>query len=396
MKILIVNSLYYPNIVGGAEKSTRILAEGIKKKGLNPIVITTSDKDKIGYINGIKVYYVRIPNLYWMKNAKKQSMLKKPFWHLIDSFNIFVKKRISKILDMEKPDLIHTNNLTGFSVYTWKLAKEYDLPVIHTLRDYYLLCPRSTMFKNGKNCETQCLSCKFYSIPKKFSSNNVDTIVGVSKFILNKHLGYGYFKNAKIKTYIYNPVSISNNDENTIRRGNIKKIKFGFVGMLSPHKGIEFLLKRFWKMDVKAAKLYIFGRGFTKEYENYLMGNYSSDNIFFMGFKSQKEIYSLIDVLIVPSLWNEPFGRIIAESYFYGIPVIASNRGGIPEIVQEGKTGFIFEPEKEGDLEEKVRIFIDNPKLITKFSNNCLDFSKEFTEDKIINKYISLYQVTVK
>lgn len=390
-KILIFNSLYYPNIMGGAEISTQILAEGLKKKGLEPIVVATADEDKVDHVNSVKVYYVKTPNLYWMPRAKEESKFKKPFWHLIDSFNPLIKFKIQRIIKKENPQVVHTNSLAGFSVYVWRLAKEYKLLVVHTLREHYLLCPKSTMFKNNKNCKIQCLSCKLYSIPKKIVSKDVNAVVGVSKFILDRHLNYGYFKNAKIKTYIYNPVS--NHVKNMIKKKeNIEEMKFGFVGQLSLHKGIELLLERFSKMDLKGVKLYVFGKGITKEYENYLISKYKADNIFFMGFKKQEEIYVSVDILIIPSLWNEPFGRVIPEAYSYGIPVIASKRGGIPGIVKENETGFIFDPEKKGDLEEKIKKFIDNPDLIVKFSDNCLEFSKKFTKGRIIDEYISLYQ----
>jgi len=55
MKAVIINSLYYPNIIGGAEKSTQIIAENLSQYGIEPIVVTISDKEKIDYVNGVKV-----------------------------------------------------------------------------------------------------------------------------------------------------------------------------------------------------------------------------------------------------------------------------------------------------------------------------------------------------
>ncbi|MEW5925030.1 MAG: glycosyltransferase, partial [Candidatus Zixiibacteriota bacterium] len=71
MKILIVNSLYYPNITGGAERSVQLLAEGLHKTGMDVVVVSTADQDKTDVINEIKVYYINIPNLYWMRTAKQ-------------------------------------------------------------------------------------------------------------------------------------------------------------------------------------------------------------------------------------------------------------------------------------------------------------------------------------
>jgi len=390
VKVLIFNSLYYPHIIGGAEKSVRILSEGLKEKGIESLVVSTADTDKVDYVSGVKNYYVKSPNLYWMYRSKEQSIYIKPFWHLLDSFNPFVKNKILYIIKREKPAVIHTNNLAGFSVYVWKIAKKLNIPVIHTIRDHYLLCPKSTMFKNGRNCSGQCLICKFYSVPKKILSNNVEAAVGVSKFILNIHLKNGYFRNTKIKTQIYNPISSFSKTKSNTTYNN--EIKFGFVGLLSPGKGIEYLLEKFLEMGMKNTKLLIFGRGSTKGYGEYLIRKFKTDNTFFMGYKKTEEIYPAIDILVVPSLLNEAFGRTIPEAYSYGIPVLTSNRGGMPEIIKENKTGFVFCADKKGDLEEKLRVFIDNPDLVSKFSRNCLELSEEFDRNKIVDEYIEIYR----
>ncbi|WP_029522918.1 glycosyltransferase family 4 protein [Persephonella sp. KM09-Lau-8] len=394
MKILLFNTLYYPNLIGGAEKSVQLLAEGLLKEGEEPIVVTTSSRDYIDYVNGVKVYYVKTNNLYWAYNAGKESKLKKPIWHLIDSYN-FLNKKIAYIIEKERPDIIHTNNLAGFSVIVWKFAKDKNIKIIHTLRDYYLLCPKSTMFneKLNRNCGKQCCGCKLYSFPKKLLSQDIDAVVGVSKFILNKHLEYGYFKNTKIKKHIYNPVTVSTSVDKNIS----KNIRLGIIGLLAKSKGIEFVLDKFSKMKLERVELHIYGKGKNENYENYLIEKYSLENIFFEGFKSPKEIFSNIDILIIPSLWHEPFSRVLIESYSYGVPVLASKRGGIPENVIEGKTGFLFDPDKNGDFHKKFKDMISyytsnkfDPSYIQKFARD------NFSIKNVLNEYIKIYSNLLK
>ena len=380
MKILIFNTLYQPNQLGGAEKSVQLLAEGLLMQGQEPIIVCTSDKDCIDYINGIKVFYVKTTNLYWSYNAKEERKYKKPLWHLLDSYNPFNKK-IEKILDKEKPNVVHTNNLAGFSVSVWSLAKRKNIKIVHTLRDYYLLCPKSTMFKENKNCELSCSSCKFYSIPKKKISEYVDEVVGISQFIRNKHIEAGYFKNAK-KSVVFNSIKVMDcfNKEKT------NFIRFGFVGSLSESKGIKFLLDNFKKLNLNNVILNIYGKGSTKVYENSLKENYSNDKIFFKGFQKVEEIYQNIDILIVPSLWNEPFGRIVPEANSYGIPVFVTNKGGLPELVENGKNGYIFNPDIPNDFENKIELILE----MYKKNNFEFDLSA-FSYDDIINKYLEVY-----
>jgi glycosyltransferase involved in cell wall biosynthesis len=69
-------------------------------------------------------------------------------------------------------------------------------------------------------------------------------------------------------------------------------------------------------------------------------------------------IYQQADLVLIPSL-AEPFGRVAIEAGYYGKPVICSNRGGLPEIVVNGKTGFVFNPDKLNDLADKVEQFLN-------------------------------------
>ena len=386
MKVMIFNTLYYPNQIGGAEKSVQLLAEGLLEKGLKPIIVTTGKQDYVNYVNGIKVYYVKTINLYWAYNSKEEKKYKKPLWHLIDSYNPFNKK-VEKIIDNEKPNIIHTNNLAGFSVSIWKLVKNRDIKIVHTLRDYYLLCPKSKMFneKLNKNCNKQCFSCKLYSIPKKLFSKYVDVVIGISDFVLKKHLEYGYFPNAKQKV-IFNPVNIPNIEIKKNSVSKKKEIIFGYVGRIEPAKGIEFLLKYF----PKEYKLFVYGKG-EKKYLEKLKKEYKEKQIFFKGFESPDKIYSTIDILTVPSLWNEPFGRIVPEANAYKIPVLVTNRGGLPELVTNGKNGYIFDVENENDFYAKLELIIE-----CFLKNKCKFDLEPFKEQSIIDKYMELYKEVLK
>ena len=393
MKILIISTLYFPNVMGGAERSTQILAEGLLSAGWEPVVVTTSDRDAVDSVNGVKVYYAKIPNLYWLRTAKEQPAYKKALWHLLDSINPFVGPILSRIIRQENPDIFHSSTLSGFSVQVWNVARRHEIPVVHTIRDQYLLCPRSTMFRRGSICSRQCLRCRLYSIPRKRLSKAVDAVIGVSRFTLQKHLDLGYFNRARIRTHIYNPIPKITEAEKVER--DTRMLTFGFVGTLAPHKGIPLLLETFGAMNTNVAQLHVFGRGPYPGYERSLIERFQSEKIVFRGHCQPQEIYPHLDVLVVPSLWDEAFGRIVAEAYSHGIPVIVSNRGALPEITQESITGFIFNPDKQGDLEETIRRFIDDPDLIERMSSDCRVASQRFREDTIVSQYMDVYRQVV-
>ena len=387
MKVLLINSLYDPNHVGGAERSTQLLAEGLVKAGAHPIVISTAQKDSEGTVNGVKVHYVKIFNLYWVRNAKSAPAIKKPLWHLLDADNPTVPARLRPIIAREKPDLIHTGNLTGFSPSVWRVARQAGIPIVHTIRDMYLGCVRSAMFRKGKICESQCLSCRFYSLPKRRLSRYV---VGISNYILKWHLDNGYFSRAKVEQCIFNSVATGGTRLNGADPH--RQVTFGFVGAIAPHKGIELLLRTVVDMKGADLRVKIFGRPLQAGYDSFLREKYGDNRIEFCGHKDPEEIFSAIDVNVVPSLCHEAFGRVVPEGYSYGVPAIVSNRGGLPETVDENATGTVFDPDIPGDLRDRISRFAQHPELVEQMRGACLNRVELYSQQNIVAKYLDLYE----
>jgi len=115
MKTMILNSLYYPNIIGGAEKSTQIIAENLNKYGIEPVVVTIADREKVDYINGVKVYYVYHSNVYWSYYSKTKKALLKVFWHIKSLYNFSILEKVDRIIKKEAPDIVNTNNLSEYT-----------------------------------------------------------------------------------------------------------------------------------------------------------------------------------------------------------------------------------------------------------------------------------------
>jgi glycosyltransferase involved in cell wall biosynthesis len=386
MRVLIVNSLYHPNEIGGAERSVQALAEGLAANNVHVAVLSSDKRNWDGELNGVTCYYRRIPNLYWMKVAKEQSSLKKPIWHALDSLNPFTPRVIKEVVDKERPGLIHTHNLAGLSVSVWRTAEQLRLPIVHTLRDHYLMCPRAAMFKNDQRCPTQCFSCRIYSSPRRNWSQRVEAVIGVSRFILDRHLDYCYFSNARIRQHIYNPIA----SVGVQPRRKTSNIIFAYVGPLSRHKGVELLLDTFATGDSEA-ELQLFGKGLDSGYENYLRAKYRSERIRFIGFVPPSEIYKNVDVVIVPSLCDDAFPRVIIEALSHGLPVIASDRGGAREILKDSGAGLIFDPGKQDDLRMAMDTLGSAPEMIAAMGEKGRQVALTFSTDRVVDEYTGIY-----
>ena len=129
----------------------------------------------------------------------------------------------------------------------------------------------------------------------------------------------------------------------------------------------------------------------TPFYQQRLKWKYPKINLKFSGFVKQVDFFTQIDVCIIPSLWYEPLSRVVAESFAFGVPLIVSNRGGLPEAVVDGKTGLIFDPEKGGDLAKKIELLRNDADLFFQMKKNALAESEKYTPAKILAQYRKVY-----
>jgi glycosyltransferase involved in cell wall biosynthesis len=389
MRTLIVNTLYRPHRVGGAERSVEILAETLAARGVEVHVLTTAPKPCQREYANVMVHYWKTPNLWWSFDSHSRPKVLKPIWHLLDSSNPLIDSRFLALLSDLKPDLVHTNNLSGFSPRVWKLARSAGLPVVHTTRDMYLLCVKSSMFRRGRACERSCTACKVFSELKRSYEKHVDAAVGISNFILKRHLDAGYFTEARLTRRIFNPV----HKPSGARRESSTEdgIRVGFVGSISPHKGIELLLKAMGKDQSRSLSLKVFGRANQTDYIGKLTKRYRSARVSFEGFEPPDRIYPEIDLLVVPSLWHEPFGRVVIEANSFGVPAIVSNRGGLPEIVTEGENGAVFDPDRPGDLYRAIDTLVKSGRLPDSVRDRSRASAARYSADLIADQYLDLY-----
>lgn len=168
MRILFVNTLYAPFQVGGAEVSVRTMAEELAAAGNIVYVLTLGYTSSVKRLNGVIVIAIKTMNLYHIEHSAGKNKLAKLIWHLLDSCNPFYKRTVGRLLDKIKPDVVNTNNIQGFSPYLWKTIKARDIKLVHTMRDYYLMCHTTTMYTKCGDCQQLCKACKLtYTIKKK-------------------------------------------------------------------------------------------------------------------------------------------------------------------------------------------------------------------------------------
>lgn len=392
MKIAYINSFYAPQEIGGAEKSVRFLAETMAARGHSAQVITLGERESSERLNGVDIARTKCANLYFPAHAGAVSTWRKMLWHSIDSYNLLAESKIGSLLDEFKPDLVHTNNLSGFSVSAWSASKKRNIPIIHTLRDYYLLCPSTSLFKNGSSCTERCTSCKVLSKPKENAASAVDTVIGNSQFILNKHLDQGLFGAAR-HGVIYNAYAPTD----TAQQRNPNVLTLGFIGRLAPTKGLEVLIDAAKGITTSTTfKLLIAGEG-ESNYVAALKQRATGLNVEFVGRVAPAWFYNQVHWTIVPSTWDEPLARVLFESYAHGAPVIGSATGGTPELITQGVTGLMYHDALNPNaLAEKLLTALNMPKdEYASLSEACTAKSQQFSPDRVYTRYMEQYELTI-
>lgn len=390
MKIAYVNTFYAPDEIGGAEKSVRFLAESMVANGHSATVITQGRTRESSELNGVHIERVPTPNLYFPVDAGKQSSLRKLAWHTLDSYNPNAHSVVGKLLDKIQPDVIHTNNVGGFSVSVWRAAKERRIPLVHTLRDYYLLCPNTAMFKNGQPCTSRCTKCQLMGMPRAAASKLVDHVVGNSQFILDKHLNFGLFPNAQ-RSVIYNAYAPSSTTDCRAK----DKVTFGFIGRIAPTKGVGVLIdaaKLLNQTDPNGAfQVLIAGDG-DQEYVSQLKVRAAGAPIYFLGRVKPEDLYNRCDWTVLPSIWDEPLARVTFESFAHGVPVIGSQTGGTPELVAHNCTGKLYKAALDPSaLATEMRAALQETQQYSALRVACMNLAQDFLPLRTFERYMTTY-----
>jgi len=322
------------------------LAGLLHRAGCKVSVITCGDPERDNTREGLRIKRIRSPNIYW--NYQPHSgTVKKLVWHFKENVNPTARSRIKEVLADFGPDVVVTSTIENFGAEAWVAPHEANIPCVHIIRSYYPFCWEGNAVRNGRNCDGACLDCAVLSWGRKRASKHVSGVVGISDYALKRHLQQGLFPTART-VLIPEPISES---AFVPRDDPMPMGRFGYLGVLSPDKGLETLAAAWRRVGVSQASLAVAGRG-GELYTEKLKGMFSAD-VRFEGWVDSARFIATIDFLIVPSVWNEPFGRIIIEAFAQGVPVIGSQIAGIGETVRNSKNGFTFTP---GSVEELARL----------------------------------------
>lgn len=390
MKIAVVSPMIYPcpAIKGGAvERLTQYLAEEIAKHKNEVDLYTIYDENlkKINKIDNLNIIQIKVSPITRKINLLYEKINNKIFRGKLKYFNLIYKKTAKLVAKTNDYDYIVVENEMLLYNYVYRYNKKTRI-VYHMHNDFY------AMNRTPKCYET--------------ISKTAFKILTVSEYIKNRCLK---IKETNNIVTLYNCIDTEifdgNKEKNYRKKYKIKEddIVIGFAGRLLKEKGILELVKAFKRVKTNEnIKLLIVG---TRDYgklkkDKYLENIYSEikdieDKVIFTGHLDNTEmplVYNTMNLLVIPSIWEEPFGCVAIEAMSMGLPIIATKSGGLVEIINTSN-GFLIKKDKEiiNELVEKLEVFINSKKTresISKLTQEDFNKHKEYTKENYYSNFI--------
>jgi glycosyltransferase involved in cell wall biosynthesis len=288
-------------------------------------------------------------------------------------YSFEAKEKIAKILDGFRPELVHLHIFQHqLSTSILPEIKKRGIPAVYTAHDLKSVCPNYKMLTHGTVCE-RCKGHRYYRCVRYRCTKNsyakslvnmvemysqlfwkhydlIDLIITPSEFYRKKLVEFR-FPDRKV-IHIPNCVDV----KRCVPKYQHKNYCL-FLGRLSEEKGIGTLVEAM--KTVKNGKLVIAGTGPLEKEISRKIESEKIRGIEMVGFKTGDDLAELIRnaiCAVLPSEWYENGPMSLLESFAYGKPVIGSNIGGIPEHINEGVDGLLFEAGNSDDLAEKIRM----------------------------------------
>lgn len=379
MKVLIINKFLHPN--GGSETYIFKLGEYLKSQN--------HDVQFFGMEHDGRIVGNHAQSYTTDMDFHGGSKLSKLIYPIKTIYSSEARKKIRVVLDDFKPDVCHLNNFNYqltpsiiLEIKKWSKKNNHPCKIIYTAHDYQLVCPNHMCHNPNThtNCE-KCLGGNFInclkgkcihgSTAKSFigmaeatfwkmmgTYRHIDKIVCCSNFMKSKLDSNPIFANKTVAMHNFIDTITASSEQ--------KKDYILYFGRYSQEKGISTLIDVCKQLpDIK----FIFAG--TGPMENELEDIPNIENV---GFKQGEDLYRLISearFTIYPSQWYENCPFSVMESQMLGTPVLGANIGGIPELIEDGKTGELFESGNVQEIKEKISsLFYDTDRLKT-YTYNC-------------------------
>lgn len=327
MRVLLVSAHGADTAYGGAERYVSDLAVGLRERGHEPTILSAfPPRETPAGIDTVVLH-----GSDWRTSESRRLRN-----HAGDVLAI-PSARVARAIATARPDVVHTNNLPGISTAVWESARRQGVPVVHTLHDYYLLCPRTTLTRrDGSPCRPHPLLCGARSRRLARFAGAVSDVIAGSEHLHGVHRGF--FPSARASVIRLPLVPL----DDAVPPPAPRPGTVGYIGGLAAIKGVGALLRAAPALRGLGVTLRLAGDGPLRPAVEAAAARGELTYDGFVDGRAKAAFTAGCDAGIVPSHWDEPSGPpyVVCEWLAAGRPVLASARGGMAEAI--GKLGGVL------------------------------------------------------
>ncbi len=391
MRILHLSMLYPPHILGGAERSVAMLAEAQVALGhqvaaacTTPHAFTQEER------NGVSVFRMPHETAFWAEEWPQHGKLERGWRKFVQQFNYRLRGHFARVIETFSPDVIHTHSMVDVSTTVWEAASARNLPIVHTLRDYDLLCADASMWHDGGPCG---IKCKVMTFAKHSRHRLVEGVAAVGRETLDIHLRAGFFSHlpSHMQRVIWNPAVVEGAGEGYARPSREgQPFTFGYLGRINEEKGVGTLIDAARKLAPGNWRVIVAGKA-NRSIEPFV-ARAAGLPIDFPGFMDPRGFFEDVDVMIAPSIWAEPLPRTILEACAMGVPTIGARSGGIPDLIGHDNADWLFTPGNANDLAGRMQQAMDLGRAGLPAKPDFTPVLRETRPDIVAERYLAFYR----
>lgn len=404
MRVLICSNIYPPRFIGGAEIIAHEQARQLQRMG-HEVLVFSGDIRDIGarhecYLENhedIRVVRIRLTHQDFTSEN-------------VNFVNSAAEEKFRELLREFAPDVVHCHNLIGLSVNLPILAKKAGCRTVLTLHDHWGYCFKNTAEKHpGEICQNHrlCRECMPHfdhengrSVPIdlrtsyiKYALEHFDIFISPSIYLAEKYAEAGFPHNKL--TVVWNGIDVDRFAYSKPYTDG--KIQLSFFGHFGRHKGVDVLLHALKLLkNLGSVQLNLVGEGDQEPvYRRIVTENHLKPYVKFWGKVDNREIadvFGLTDIAILPSVWPENQPVSITEAMASGIPVIASDMGGIPELVVNEKTGLTVPAGDAAALAQRIDRLVENHELRARLGKAGRETIEQHSFAKQVTLLEAIYQ----
>jgi glycosyltransferase involved in cell wall biosynthesis len=404
MKILLVNKFFYAR--GGAETAFFETARLLAAKGHTPSFF--SMRDPRNAVAAGEAEFVT--GLDFDRPASWADRLRIPGRML---YSREAARRMDRWVERIKPDLAHLHNVYHhLSPSVIDVLDRRGVPMVMTLHDYKMICPVYSMFRAGRPCE-ECRARRFHRciLHRCAKGSLLKSSLSALEMTLHQTIWPIYRRVDRfispsefLKSRLGDVIPAGRLDvwPNVLDTGSIKPAagpgdgSIVYFGRLSAEKGLRTLLRA---MPGTGAELRLFGDGPLRQELMKTAAAMPDVSIVFGGHLSQDRLWDEVrksSASVLPSEWYENNPRCALESFALGRPVIGARIGGIPEIIRNGRTGWLFEPGNEADLRRTIIRVVRDPEKASAMGSRARAFVEDFGDaERRYPELLAIYEKTM-